>query len=259
MACPPNANEFWLTYHLASRAHLPPTSQLIELEFQNRKLVDLEDVLDHVFRQGFVEPKHRPATWWEKKDGAKLKSSQLIDELLKQGIGRTQECALKLVVEDAPTVFWFQYIHAENPTAPAVTQRIKLNCLPVKLERIAHLTNHIFAQGYLSSHVRPIVHWERSSGKTVDETTYLAEVLSWGEGVSEDKPLRLVIGDVKLTIPIPNAPPTPSPTPITPCPVYAPAPMPNHQQGHHAHHEPPVVGHPHHPHWEHGHYAHCHN
>lgn len=42
-----NTNEFWLTYQLASRAHLPATTQLIELEFQNRKLVDLEDVLDH--------------------------------------------------------------------------------------------------------------------------------------------------------------------------------------------------------------------
>jgi len=41
--------ELWVTYLLASRAHLKeaPTTQLVELEFQNHKLVDLEDVLDH--------------------------------------------------------------------------------------------------------------------------------------------------------------------------------------------------------------------
>lgn len=41
--------ELWLSYQLASRAHLktPSTTQLIELEFQNHKLSDLEDVLDH--------------------------------------------------------------------------------------------------------------------------------------------------------------------------------------------------------------------
>jgi hypothetical protein len=52
--------ELWLTYNLTSRASAgkPSTAQLIELEFQNHKLVDLEDVLDHVFRQGFIEAKH---------------------------------------------------------------------------------------------------------------------------------------------------------------------------------------------------------
>lgn len=39
--------ELWLTYQLASRAHLPATTQLVELEFQNHKLSDLEDVLEH--------------------------------------------------------------------------------------------------------------------------------------------------------------------------------------------------------------------
>lgn len=41
--------ELWLTYQFASRALLkaPSTTQLIELEFQNHKLSDLEDVLDH--------------------------------------------------------------------------------------------------------------------------------------------------------------------------------------------------------------------
>lgn len=114
--------ELWLTYQLASRAHLktPSTTQLIELEFQNQKLVDLEDVLDHgtfiletvsrsltdlvdgivVFRQGFIEGKYRPATWWEKKDGQKVKGSLCVDDLLQQGVGRCSETALKLIVRE---------------------------------------------------------------------------------------------------------------------------------------------------------------
>lgn len=41
--------ELWLTYQLASRAHLKnsATTQLIDLDFQDHKLFDLEDVLDH--------------------------------------------------------------------------------------------------------------------------------------------------------------------------------------------------------------------
>lgn len=110
--------ELWLTYQLASRAHLkvPATTQLIELEFQNHKLSDLEDVLDHgnspcivvshhsltiditVFRQGFVEARHRPSTWWERKDGQKVKPGHSVEDLLKQGVGKCPENALKLVV-----------------------------------------------------------------------------------------------------------------------------------------------------------------
>ena len=88
--------ELWVTYLLASRAHLKnaATTQLIELELQNHKLVDLEDVLDHgthllrlaldtltgatellhptVFRRGYVEAKHRSASWWENKEAVKV-------------------------------------------------------------------------------------------------------------------------------------------------------------------------------------------
>jgi len=39
--------ELWLTYHLASRADRPSTAQLVELEFQNHKISDLEDVLEY--------------------------------------------------------------------------------------------------------------------------------------------------------------------------------------------------------------------
>ena len=92
--------ELWLTYHMASRlcTGKPATAQLIELEFQNTKLVDLEDVLDHVFHQGYVEARHRPTTWWEKTDGHKIKGSQVVEDLLKQGVGKCQTTALRLVV-----------------------------------------------------------------------------------------------------------------------------------------------------------------
>jgi hypothetical protein len=92
--------ELWLTYNLTSRASAgkPSTAQLIELEFQNHKLVDLEDVLDHVFRQGFIEAKHRPSSWWENMDGKKIKGSQVVEDLLGQGVGQCQDTALKLII-----------------------------------------------------------------------------------------------------------------------------------------------------------------
>ena len=90
--------EFWLTYHQVSRANKPSTAQLIELEFQNHKLSDLEDVLEHVFRQGYVEPKYRPSSWWEKQNGMKVKGSHVVEDLLKEGVGKCQDTALKLVI-----------------------------------------------------------------------------------------------------------------------------------------------------------------
>lgn len=90
--------ELWLTYHQISRGNRPCTAQLVELEFQDHKLIDLEDVLEHVFRQGFVEAKHRPLTWWEKVDGVRVKGCQVVEELLKQGVGKCPETALKLVI-----------------------------------------------------------------------------------------------------------------------------------------------------------------
>jgi len=115
--------EFWVTYLLASRAHLKdaPTTQLVDLEFQNHKLVDLEDVLDHgthrlrlvfvwdtltdaahptVFRQGFVEAKYRSASWWVTKEGVKVKTGASIEEMLQQGVGRCPETSLRLFVRE---------------------------------------------------------------------------------------------------------------------------------------------------------------
>jgi hypothetical protein len=51
-----------------------------------------------VFRQGFVDAKYRPATWWEKKDGVTVKASSTIDGLLIEGVGKCPDTALKLVI-----------------------------------------------------------------------------------------------------------------------------------------------------------------
>ncbi|KDQ62702.1 hypothetical protein JAAARDRAFT_54605 [Jaapia argillacea MUCL 33604] len=187
------ASELWLTYHQASRAHSPATSQLIELEFQNHKLADLEDVLDYVFAQGFVDPKHRPVSWWEKCDGVKVKGSQCIEELLIQGAGKTQETALKLVIADRIPAIWFSYVYLHNPGPQVVSQRIKLDSPLHKFDKLAHLTNHIFNQGYLPPKFRTLVHWEGVCGKKIEEHIAVEHLLCSGEGICEEKALRLVI------------------------------------------------------------------
>ncbi|KAK2465430.1 hypothetical protein APHAL10511_002784 [Amanita phalloides] len=187
--------EFWLTYHFTSRAHLPPTTQLIELENLEHKLIDLEDVLDHVFRQGFVDPKYRPATWWERKDGVVVKASSTIEALLLEGIGKCPENALRLVIEDLPTTLWFSYIYIHKPHAQIVTQRIKFAGLQKRFEKIANVTNYVFAQGYLPHKYRSVVYWEAPCGKRISEAAIVDEILIAGDGISEGNPLRLVIDD----------------------------------------------------------------
>jgi len=61
-------------------------------------------------------------------------------------------------------------------------------------ERLAHITNYIFGQGYLPCRVRSMVSWKGSCGKHIEECTKVEDVLSWGEGVCEEKPLRLLVG-----------------------------------------------------------------
>jgi hypothetical protein len=99
-----------------------------------------------------------------------------------------------LETEDAPTGLWFSYIYIHNPPAEAVTQRIKFASLQKRFEKIAHVTNYVFAQGYLPAKYRPHVFWETPCGKRVSECASVDEVLLAAEGVSEEKPLRLVIG-----------------------------------------------------------------
>lgn len=89
--------ELWLSYHQASRAHQPPTSQLVELGGK-QKLQDLEDVLEYVFQQGFLDTKLRPLSWWEKCDGEKVRNSIGVDELLQQGVGTCEDAAMRLVI-----------------------------------------------------------------------------------------------------------------------------------------------------------------
>jgi len=231
-------NDLWVTYQLASRAHLKEsaTTQLVELEFQNHKLVDLEDVLDHVFRQGFVEPKYRSATWWETREGVKVRAGAPVEEVLREGVGRCPETSLRLVVQDVAPALWFTYVYSKNSSAPVVVQRIKLPISsgapagstpttptsacpspvshphPVKLDRLAHVTNYIFNQGYLEPKYRTVVHWETLCGKKIDEITTVEETLNgWGIGHCEEKPLRLIIDAAYPTCPVINKPTCPVP------------------------------------------------
>ncbi len=82
-----------------------------------------------------------------------------------------------------------------TPRAHVATQRIRLDVPHLKVDRLAHITNHIFAQGYLPANCRSLVHWKGICGKQIDENAKVEDLLSWGEGVSEEKALRLVIGE----------------------------------------------------------------
>ena len=66
------------------------------------------------------------------------------------------------------------------------------------MERLAHLTNYIFSQGYLEPKYRTVVHWEGLCGKKIEEGTRVEEVLGWGVGGCEEKPLKLIIGTGSL-------------------------------------------------------------
>ena len=51
-----------------------------------------------VFRQGFVEAKHRSATWWETKEGVKVRAGASVEEVFREGVGMCPEMSLRLVV-----------------------------------------------------------------------------------------------------------------------------------------------------------------
>jgi hypothetical protein len=91
------APELWITYHQASRTHKAVTAQLIECGDETH-LYDLEDVLDHIFQQGFVDPKWRSVVWWEDCSSARLKACSTVQELLARGAGSTPETAIHLVI-----------------------------------------------------------------------------------------------------------------------------------------------------------------
>lgn len=95
---------------------------------------------------------------------------------------------------DIPTAIWVHYEYVNSVHRYTTTQRFRLDSPHFKCERLTHLTDHIFAKGYLPCKARSLVSWKGAGGKHVEENVYVKEVLSWGEGLSEEKPLRLVIG-----------------------------------------------------------------
>lgn len=108
--------ELWITYHQASRAHKQVTAQLIDVGDAAR-FFDLEDVLDHVFEQGFVDPKWRSVVWWEDCTCVRLKACSSVQDLLARGAGSTPETALRIVIG-----VWFFYFfsHVEWQVDPII-------------------------------------------------------------------------------------------------------------------------------------------
>ena len=105
--CPQlQGSELWITYHQASRSHKQVTAQLVDVS-DAAQLFDLEDVLDYVFQQGFVDPKWRSVTWWEDCSALRLKSSSTVQDLLARGAGSTPETSLHLIV-GTWRVFWIR-------------------------------------------------------------------------------------------------------------------------------------------------------
>ncbi|TRM63915.1 hypothetical protein BD626DRAFT_568527 [Schizophyllum amplum] len=200
-----NATELWLTYQLASRTHLPPTTQLIDLALTAHKMHDLEDVLEHVFREGYIEPKYRSNTYWERADGTPVKASQSIEEVINAGVGMCAETALKLVVDDAPTALWFRYHYLHPAGAKSVTQRVRLSDVP-HLRRLAHVTNFVFAEGFLPASLRPFVHWQGICGRRIEEHAAVEDLLKWGEGLSEEKAMQLVVDNRAAACCVPESP-----------------------------------------------------
>ena len=91
---------------------------------------------------------------------------------------------------------WVHYEYQDNGHPHTATQRIRLDLPHLKCERLAHLANHIFEKGYLPGKARSLVSWKGASGKHIEESVKVEDVLSLGEGVCESKPLRLVIGEL---------------------------------------------------------------
>ncbi|KAN0129517.1 hypothetical protein V8E53_012699 [Lactarius tabidus] len=186
-------SELWITYHQASRKHKQTTAQLIDVG-ERSQLFDLEDVLDHVFQQDFVDPKWRSVVRWEDCGGARLKASDTVHDLLARGAGSTPASALRLIIADTPTALWVHYEYTRCGRSPhTATQRVRLDLPHVKLECLGHVTNYIFAQGYLPCKVRTLVSWKNACGKHIEESEKVEDLLCRGEGTREDKPLRLLV------------------------------------------------------------------
>jgi hypothetical protein len=92
---------------------------------------------------------------------------------------------------------WFSYVYTHKNARPVVTQRVKLcNAPDTKLGIIAHLTNHIFHNGYLPARYRTVVTWQGPCGRKIEEHERLDDLLTAGEGLCETSSLRLMIGKI---------------------------------------------------------------
>jgi hypothetical protein len=122
-----------------------------------------------------------------------------VDHIYPQLFRRTHPYSLMLCIADIPPAAWFSYHYTSaGAAAPVVKQRVKIDALHSACHpahpKVAHLTNHIFQQGYLAKNLRSRVHWQSACGKKLEEHVDLFELLAAGEGVAEDKTLHLVIG-----------------------------------------------------------------
>ncbi len=75
------SGELWITYHQASRTHKQVTAQLVDIS-DPAQFFDLEDVLDYVFQQGFVDAKWRSVTWWEDCSSVRLKACTTVQDVV---------------------------------------------------------------------------------------------------------------------------------------------------------------------------------
>lgn len=105
--CPQaQASELWIAYYQASRAHKQVTAQLVDVSDATH-LFDLEDVIDYVFQQGFVEPKWRSVTWWEDHTSVRIKASSTVQDVRARGVGTSPETALHLIIGKQECFFFF--------------------------------------------------------------------------------------------------------------------------------------------------------
>jgi hypothetical protein len=100
---------------------------------------------------------------------------------------------------DVHVAIWVRYEYVHCGHQHATTQRFRLDMPHFKCERLAHITNHIFDKGYLPGKARSLVSWNAGCGKGIKDSTKVEDVLSWGEGVCEESPMSLVIGESPWT------------------------------------------------------------
>ncbi|KAF8651954.1 hypothetical protein AX16_004597 [Volvariella volvacea WC 439] len=199
--------EFWITYFLP---HTPPRSELIDLHEHDPPLDQLEDLRDLIIRREVINPEFGLLCRWRTKDGKEMKPTQSIEALLEDGIGTTEETALRLIVEFAPhphipNYIWIKLVYTTNPAADVVPKRIYLSSLPgpsqavpEKSRMLAHLTAYIFNNGYLKWSFLPFVSWKRKHGDTIKESTPITDILLSGEGICDESPLCLNIGTLGM-------------------------------------------------------------